>query len=123
VTTAGRALFADVLHPGMPFYNCALGKKGCARVIDDAYAFAGRPGTIDLLDAMKEIGFKQSAIAGLSFGITDLRIPETKTELLADSDSTFFIRNGGISVVFRRDREGRGAAVTIDGSITGPRVR
>jgi DNA-directed RNA polymerase subunit beta' len=24
----------------MPFYNCALGKKGCARVIDDCYAYA-----------------------------------------------------------------------------------
>jgi hypothetical protein len=26
----------------MPFYNCALGKKGCARVIDDVIASLGR---------------------------------------------------------------------------------
>jgi DNA-directed RNA polymerase subunit beta' len=61
--------------PGMPFYNCALGKKGCARVIDDVFAYCGKPATIDLLDDMKSIGFKRSTVAGLSFGVTDLRIP------------------------------------------------
>jgi DNA-directed RNA polymerase subunit beta' len=82
VTTVGRVLFADVLKPGMPFYNCSLGKKGCARVIDDAYTYAGRASTIDLLDDMKAIGFKQSSLAGLSFGITDLRIPLEKQAIL-----------------------------------------
>jgi DNA-directed RNA polymerase subunit beta' len=85
VTTAGRCLFADVLAPGMPFYNCAIGKKGCARVIDDCYAIAGRAATIDLLDRLKEVGFKQSTLAGLSFGLTDLRIPVEKQDLLADA--------------------------------------
>ncbi|MFN0132980.1 MAG: DNA-directed RNA polymerase subunit beta', partial [Phycisphaerales bacterium] len=85
ITTVGRILFAEILEKGMPFYNCALGKKGCARVIDDTYAYCGRPGTIDLLDRMKEIGFKQSTVAGLSFGVTDLRIPESKPALLDES--------------------------------------
>jgi DNA-directed RNA polymerase subunit beta' len=35
VTTVGRCSSATSCNPGMPFYNCALGKKGCARVIDD----------------------------------------------------------------------------------------
>jgi DNA-directed RNA polymerase subunit beta' len=85
VTTAGRCLFADVLAPGMAFYNCALGKKGCARVIDDCYQIAGRGATIDLLDRLKEMGFKRSTVAGLSFGITDLRIPKEKQALLDES--------------------------------------
>ncbi|MFZ2873270.1 MAG: DNA-directed RNA polymerase subunit beta' [Phycisphaerales bacterium] len=85
VTTPGRCLFADVLAPGMPFYNCALGKKGCARVVDDCYAAAGRAATIDLLDRLKEMGFKQGTLAGLSFGITDLRIPDRKQALLDES--------------------------------------
>ncbi len=82
ITTVGRVLFADILAPGMPFYNCALGKKGCARVIDDVYKYCGKPATIDLLDDMKSIGFKRSTLAGLSFGITDLRIPANKQALL-----------------------------------------
>ena len=82
VTTIGRLLFNDILEPGMPFYNCALGKKGCSRVIDDTYAYRGRPATIALLDNMKEIGFKRSTTAGLSFGIADLRVPARKQEVI-----------------------------------------
>ena len=85
LTTAGRLLFSEILEVGMPFYNCALGKKGCARVIDDAYLYSGRPATIDLLDRLKEIGFKQSTVAGLSFGLTDLRIPADKQRLIDEA--------------------------------------
>jgi DNA-directed RNA polymerase subunit beta' len=85
VTTAGRCLFSEILEPGMAFYNCALGKKGCARVIDDVFAVSGKPATIDLLDRLKEIGFKRSTVAGLSFGVTDMRVPADKQELLAEA--------------------------------------
>jgi len=82
VTTVGRLLMNDILDEGMPYYNCALGKKGCSRVIDDTYERLGRPATIELLDRMKTTGFKHSTLAGLSFGITDLRIPGRKQEII-----------------------------------------
>ncbi|MAE67397.1 MAG: DNA-directed RNA polymerase subunit beta' [Phycisphaeraceae bacterium] len=82
LTTVGRLLFNDILDEGMPYYNCALGKKGCSRVIDDCYAHLGRPSTINLLDKLKNVGFKRSTLAGLSFGITDLRIPEAKHTII-----------------------------------------
>jgi DNA-directed RNA polymerase subunit beta' len=85
VTTVGRLLFNDILKKGMPYYNCALGKKGCARVIDDTYERLGRPATIELLDRMKETGFKQSTLAGLSFGVTDLRIPGRKAAIIEET--------------------------------------
>ncbi len=84
-TTVGRVIFSDILQPGMPFYNCPLGKKGAARAIDDCYMYCGRAKTIDFLDRIKEIGFHQSTLGGLSFGITDLRIPEAKETLIADA--------------------------------------
>jgi len=82
VTTVGRLHFSEILPKGMPFYNCALGKKGAARVIDDTYARRGKAATIRLLDDMKEAGFRFSTVSGLSFGITDLRIPEEKERLI-----------------------------------------
>ncbi len=85
VTTAGRVIFSDILGRGMPFYNCALGKKGAARVIDDAYAYCGRAETIDFLDRLKETGFRWSTLGGISFGITDLRIPEAKQSMLDEA--------------------------------------
>ncbi|NQY92372.1 MAG: DNA-directed RNA polymerase subunit beta', partial [Deltaproteobacteria bacterium] len=82
VTTVGRVIFADILTDGMPFFNCTLGKKGCSRVIDETYARLGRPATLALLDDIKEIGFKASTTSGLSIGITDLRIPSDKQDLI-----------------------------------------
>jgi DNA-directed RNA polymerase subunit beta' len=82
VTTLGRIIFSEILPDGMPFYNCALGKKGAARVIDDTFARKGKAATIDLLDAMKQTGFRYSTVSGLSFAITDLRIPAEKKALL-----------------------------------------
>jgi len=84
-TTVGRVVFSEILATGLPFYNCSLGKKGAARVIDDTFARRGKAATIELLDALKDTGFKASTTSGLSFGITDLNIPENKEKLIADS--------------------------------------
>lgn len=82
ITTVGRCIFNDILHKDMPFYNCTLSNKGATRVIDDTYRLLDKGATLDLLDNIKELGFKHSTLAGLSFGITDLRIPEAKQTLI-----------------------------------------
>jgi DNA-directed RNA polymerase subunit beta' len=82
LTTVGRCIFNDILPKEMPFYNYALTAKGSSRVIADTYATLGRPATIKLLDDMKALGFKRSTLAGLSFGITDIRSPDTKQSIL-----------------------------------------
>src|SRR5437867_2223526 len=82
LTTVGRCLFNDQLPLEMPFYNYALPSAGQSRVIADCYAQLGRPATIKLLDDMKALGFKRSTLAGLSFGITDIRSPDSKQTIL-----------------------------------------
>src|SRR5437773_2300371 len=82
LTTVGRCLFNDQLPKAMPFYNYALPSAGQSRVIADCYAQLGRPATIKLLDDMKALGFKRSTLAGLSFGITDIRSPDSKPAIL-----------------------------------------
>jgi DNA-directed RNA polymerase subunit beta' len=82
LTTVGRCMFNDILPKAMAFYNYALTAKGSSRVIADTYAVLGRPATIKLLDDMKSLGFKRSTLAALSFGITDIRSPDTKAAIL-----------------------------------------
>jgi DNA-directed RNA polymerase subunit beta' len=82
LTTVGRCIFNDILPKEMPFYNYALTAKGSSRVIADTYATLGRPATIKLLDDMKALGFKRSTLAALSFGITDIRSPDSKATIL-----------------------------------------
>ena len=87
LTTVGRCMFNDILPREMPFYNYALTAKGASRVIADTYALLGRPATIKLLDDMKSLGFKRSTLAALSFGITDIRSPDSKQRILEEGQA------------------------------------
>ncbi len=88
VTTVGRLIFNDMLPGEMPFYNYALSQKGLVRVVADCHQLLGRSATIDLLDDMKSLGFKHSTLAGLSIGMTDMRIPRTKTKIIDAAQKT-----------------------------------
>ncbi len=81
-TTPGRCFFNDSLPEAMHFYNFPQGSKGLSRVISDVFRVAGKDKTIDLLDTIKEQGFKYATRAGLSMSITDLRIPAKKQEII-----------------------------------------
>ena len=81
-TTVGRCLFNDILDEKMPFYNCPQSSKSLSRVISDCFQYAGRAATIELLDDIKELGFKWATLAGLSICVTDLRIPSRKQEII-----------------------------------------
>jgi DNA-directed RNA polymerase subunit beta' len=85
-TTVGRCIFNDMLPPGMPFYNMAMSQKMLSQVISDCFNFAGSAETIDLLDKIKDLGFKYATLAGLSFGIEDLKIPAKKQEIIDETE-------------------------------------
>ncbi len=81
-TTIGRVLFNDILHPKMAFYDVAMTSKQLSRVISDCYLLLGRRETIELLDRMKDLGFKESTRSGLSFAADDLKTPANKEAVL-----------------------------------------
>ncbi|MCL2701858.1 MAG: DNA-directed RNA polymerase subunit beta', partial [Phycisphaerae bacterium] len=85
LTTVGRCIFNDILPAAMPFYNYPLSQKGAGRVISDCHAIMGKSHTLNLLDNIKQLGFKNSTLAGLSFGISDLRVPDDKSSIIADA--------------------------------------
>ncbi len=84
-TSVGRALFNDVLPPGMPFYNYELSKKGIQDLISDCHRMLGRDATLKLLDDLKDLGFKAATRAGLSIGKDDIRVPPSKPRILLDT--------------------------------------
>jgi DNA-directed RNA polymerase subunit beta' len=85
-TTVGRVLFNDILKPRMGFYDLALSSKYLSRIIADCYQGLGRRETIELLDRMKELGFRESTRSGLSFATDDLRTPANKEPVLREAE-------------------------------------
>jgi len=85
-TTVGRCIFNDMLPESMPFYNMTMSQKGLSQVISDCFKFAGRAQTVELLDRIKDLGFRYATLAGLSFGLTDLKIPTKKAEIISETE-------------------------------------
>jgi len=108
-STVGRILFNEILPDGMPFYNYELSSSGLSRIIDDCYDRLGRQATVEMLDAMKDLGFKSATDAGISFGMSDLRVAPNKGEILrktqkAVDEITRHYREGAITDVERSQR-------------------
>jgi DNA-directed RNA polymerase subunit beta' len=84
-TTVGRVILNDNLPPGMPFVNGLLRKKGLQGLVQYGYLRFGIEQTVEMLDAIKDLGFRYATRAGISIGIDDLIVPEVKGRMVADA--------------------------------------
>ncbi len=81
-TTPGRVLFNLVLPPEVRFVNELIDKGRLSNLISKVYRLCGHDRTVDLLDALKSLGFEWATRAGMSISVSDLAIPEAKDRLL-----------------------------------------
>ncbi len=70
----------------MPYYNTSLRSSDLAGVISDCYERLGRRATIDLLDTLNRLGFRQSTLSGLSFATDDLITPPNKSKIIGNAE-------------------------------------
>src|SRR6478609_7782980 len=82
-TTVGRVILNEQLPAGMPFVNGLLKKKGLQQLVQSCYLKFGLEKTVEMLDALKNLGFTYATRSGLSIGIDDLVIPEKKGSLVS----------------------------------------
>ncbi len=87
-TTPGRIRFNQMLPEGMDFYNYPMRSGDLAKVISDCYQRLGRKATINLLDDMMQLGFRESTRSGLSFATDDLVTPDTKSKFIGEAEKT-----------------------------------
>ena len=85
-TTYGRVLFNAILPKGMDFYNKGMKSGDLAGVISDCYQLLGRKATIELLDNMMQLGFREATHSGLSFATDDLITPATKVRHIGEAE-------------------------------------
>ena len=84
-TTAGRVVFNEIWPKGLGFFNKAAGKKQLSDIIWRCYQVAGQDGTVETLDKLKELGFREATKAGVSIGISDMIIPKEKELQLSNA--------------------------------------
>ncbi|MBQ9739145.1 MAG: DNA-directed RNA polymerase subunit beta' [Alphaproteobacteria bacterium] len=88
-TTPGRVKLSAVLpdHAKIPFslMNRLIRKKEVSDIIDAVYRHCGQKATCIFADKIMGLGYRQAALAGISFGKDDLIVPEAKKTLLAET--------------------------------------
>lgn len=88
-TTPGRVRFNEIWPQetnedgkSLGFVNDTIGKKQLSDVIWRAYQVSGLQSTVNALDSLKHLGFREATRAGVSIGITDMVIPQEKSSEL-----------------------------------------
>ncbi len=85
-TTVGRAILNDALSEGMPYVNGLLKKKGIGQLVNYCYLNLGLEVTVKMLDRIKDLGFQYATRSGLSVGLDDMVIPDTKYTVVRDAE-------------------------------------
>ncbi|MGB6870725.1 MAG: DNA-directed RNA polymerase subunit beta', partial [Acidobacteriaceae bacterium] len=85
-TTVGRAILNDQLPENMPYVNGLLKKKGIGQLVNYCYLNLGLEQTVRMLDRIKELGFNYATRSGLSVGLDDMVIPDSKYTTVRDAE-------------------------------------
>ncbi len=85
-TTVGRLIFNQIIPEELGYRNVTMGRKQLRVLIADCYRKLGGESTAQLADRIKTIGFKYATRGGLSIGIQDLQIPETKPQIIGEAE-------------------------------------
>ncbi len=101
-TTAGRVIFNDVVPRDLGYQNITFDKKKLENLVGDCYAKLGSEVTADLLDSLKDLGFKYVTQGAFTVGIDDVRIPPEKDVIITEAtskvnDINAAYRNGAIT--------------------------
>ncbi|WP_153768573.1 DNA-directed RNA polymerase subunit beta' [Labrenzia sp. CE80] len=90
-TTPGRMLISELLpkHHEVPFDACnkLMTKKDVSKMIDTVYRACGQKETVIFCDRIMQLGFSNACRAGISFGMDDMVIPDTKQTLVAETSA------------------------------------
>ncbi|MDG2169123.1 MAG: DNA-directed RNA polymerase subunit beta' [Opitutales bacterium] len=86
-TTVGRIMFNQIWPKELGFINVAVPKSKLGDIILSTYRVSGKEKTIEVLDDLKELGFDIATTAGISMGVSDMIIPESKDNIVGDARS------------------------------------
>src|SRR5205809_601613 len=97
-TTVGRVIFNEAIPEELRFINDVADRKVLSQVVSEAYNRLGSTKTVQLLDALKDLGFKYATRSGMGIAVDDIAIPAQKDKILVGAEKSI----DGIEQQFRR---------------------
>ncbi len=81
-TTVGRLLFNSVLPNDFPYMNEEITNKRMSALVQNLVTHYSLDGIPPILDKIKEFGFRYATHAGITWSISDVKVPKIKEELV-----------------------------------------
>jgi DNA-directed RNA polymerase subunit beta' len=84
-TSAGRVIFNQAMPPEMRFVNETLDKGSVNEFVNRVYRRLGDDVTIEMVDSIKDLGFRYATQSGITIAVSDLTIPGEREVILEDA--------------------------------------
>jgi DNA-directed RNA polymerase subunit beta' len=84
-TSVGRLLFNSVLPKDFPFINDEMNNKKMAALIDQLINEYGLERIPTILDKIKDFGFRYATQSGITWSLSDLKVPEGKGAVIKEA--------------------------------------
>ena len=81
-TSVGRVIVNQIVPDEVGFFNDIISKKTLRGIIADVIKSVGMARACAFLDGIKNLGYRMSYVAGLSFNLDDIIIPKEKEEIV-----------------------------------------
>ncbi len=108
-TSVGRIILNLSFPNEVPFYNTVVTKKTIDELLTSCLEIVGPEDMYQILDNLKDLGYKYALESGLSFSIEDLVVPSKRDEIINETKRKIELVNnqfneGLISEKERKDR-------------------
>ena len=85
-TSAGRLAFNEAMPEGIEYVNRQMFDKSLKKMIEHVYHTKGSWKTIQMHDAIKDVGYKNATFYGATLCMDDILVPPEKKEMVEDSN-------------------------------------
>ncbi len=85
-TTPGRIILNEALPEELEFINRSMGDKELRQMVAECYKVHGPYTTVQMLDAIKNIGFRYATLFGATIGMDDIVVPEDKSGMVEEAN-------------------------------------
>ena len=88
-TTVGRVLLWEIVPEGLPYelIDQAMTKKAVSKLLNICFRNLGTKETVIFADQLMYMGYRYATYSGVSIGVDDLEVPDSKPDIIAKADA------------------------------------
>ncbi|MDD7704799.1 MAG: DNA-directed RNA polymerase subunit beta' [Bacteroidales bacterium] len=104
-TTVGRVVVNQIIPDEIGFFNGIISKKSLRGLIAEVIKAVNMARACSFLDGIKNLGYHMSYVAGLSFNLNDIIVPDEKSNIVAKGQDEVDEITNNYNMGFITDKE------------------